>query len=93
MLVQCVFLTHSSQTILSLPIDETGLPLNTFNSGARAAHLNEQRPFFLNFLDDNARNMQNYPISIGLSFIEDFIFLVKKNFFDQVLKVSFKEKF
>ena len=45
------------------------------------------------FLDDNASNMQNYPISIGLFFIKDFIFLVKKNFFDQILKVSFKEKF
>jgi acid phosphatase class B len=65
----------------------------SFNSGTHTAHLNEQRPFFLIFLDDNARNMQNYPISIGLFFIEDFIFLVKKNFFDQILKVSFKEKF
>jgi hypothetical protein len=28
-----------------------------FNSGTHTAHLNEQRPFFLFFLDDNARNM------------------------------------
>jgi hypothetical protein len=63
------------------------------NSGTHSAHLNEQRPFFLIFLEDNARKMQNYPISIGLFFIENLIFLVKKNFLTKFQKFASERNF
>jgi hypothetical protein len=63
------------------------------NSGTHTAHLNEQRPFFLLFLNDNARNMKNYSRSIGLIFIEDFIFLVKKNFLTKFQKLASERNF
>jgi hypothetical protein len=65
----------------------------SFNSGTHTAHLNEQRPFFLIFLDDNARNMSNYSRSIGLFFIEDFIFLVKKFFLTKFQKLASERNF
>jgi len=44
------------------------------------AHFGEPRPCFLSKLYDNVINMRNGQIRMGLVFIEDFIFWVKKNF-------------
>ena len=52
------------------------------------AQLVEPRPLFLLLLDDNARNLRNDSISIGLFFIEDFIFLVKKDILTKFQKLA-----
>jgi len=67
-----------------------------FNSGTHMAQLVEPRPLFLLFLDDNVRNMWNYSRSISDtvsgSFLSRILFSWSK-IFDQILKVSFREKF
>ena len=50
-------------------------------------------PFSYFFLDDNARNMENYSRSIGFFFIEDFIFLVKKIFLTKFQKLASERNF
>jgi len=50
------------------------------NSGTHMVHFGVPRPCFLSKLYDNVINMRNDQISMGLVFLEDFIFLVKKIF-------------
>ena len=57
------------------------------------AQLVEPWPLFLLFLDDNDRNLTNDSISIGLFFIEDFIFLVKKIFLTKFRKLASERNF
>ena len=57
------------------------------------AQLVEPWPLFLLLLDDNARNLKNDSISIGLFFIEDFIFLVKKKFLTKFQKLAVERNF
>jgi hypothetical protein len=64
-----------------------------FNSGTHMAQLVEPWPLFLLLLDDNARNLKNDSISIGLFFIEDFIFLVKKKFLTKFEKLALERNF
>ena len=57
------------------------------------AQLVEPWPLFLLLLDDNARNLKNDSISIGLFYIEDFIFLVKKKFLTKFQKLALERNF
>jgi hypothetical protein len=53
----------------------------------------EPRPLFLLFLDVNDRNMTIDSISIGLFFIEDFIFFAKINFLTKFQKLASERYF
>ena len=53
----------------------------------------EPRPYFLLFLHDNLRKSRNCSISMGLKFIEDFIFLTKKFFLTKFQKLAIERNF
>ena len=53
----------------------------------------EPGPYFLLFLHDNLRKSRNCSISIGLKFIEDFIFLTKNIFSTKFQKLAIERNF
>ena len=57
------------------------------------AHFGEPRPSFLSKLYDNVINMRNGQLRMGLLFIEDFIFLVKKIFWTKFKKLVSERNF
>ena len=57
------------------------------------AHFGEPRPCFLSKLYDSVINMRNGQIRMGLVFIEDSIFLVKKNFWTKFQKLASERNF
>ena len=65
----------------------------TFNSGTHMAHFGEPRPCFLSKLYDNVINMRNGQKRMGLVFIEDSIFLVKKIFWTKFQKLALERNF
>jgi len=86
---QIAFLTHytkSSSVVASFGIKD-------FNPGTHILGPDPVSAYFCLYLYFNALQSSRDLVFMGLKFIEDFIFLVKKNFFDQILKVSFTEKF
>jgi len=63
------------------------------NSGTHMAHFGEPRPCFLSKLYDNSINTRNSQVRMGLLFIEDFIFLVKKTFWTKFQKLASEKDF
>jgi len=57
------------------------------------AHFGEPRPCFLSKLYDNVINMRKGQIRMGLVFIEDSIFLVKKIFWTKFQKLATERNF
>ena len=57
------------------------------------AHFGEPRPCFLSKLYDNVINMRNGQKRMGLVFIEDSIFLVKKIFWTKFQKLALERNF
>ena len=57
------------------------------------AHFGEPRPCFLSKLYDNVINMRNGQKRMGLVFIEDSIFLVKKIFWTKFQKLASERNF
>ena len=57
------------------------------------AHFGEPRPCYLSKLYDSVINMRNGQLRMGLLFIEDFIFLVKKIFWTKFKKLASERNF
>ena len=57
------------------------------------AHFGEPRPCFLSKLYDNVIKMRNGQLRMGLLFIENFIFLVKKIFWTKFKKLASERNF
>ena len=67
--------------------------LSHFNPGTHILGPDPGSAYFGLYLYFNAVHSLRDPVFMKLKFIEDFIFFGQKNFFDQISKVNFTEKF